>query len=433
LDQILDALGYPCAEEIDKNCFQVHVRFQHLLDQHINAVRTYQNRAVRLNRKSKGKGWSKARLEAEAHRLRVPQFLEQAKSSQDRLFELRPEIYVGRVPSMEKVFNLLRSHKLTPGSAITPSDTNAMTVPAILEAPAGRFGSYITFWYDALIEKLGEKVVEAGFADKLSDARAEYLEVSAASCLDRLGGKVWTSLCETPTGQFEHDIVAISGRNLFLIECKSARFQEVFRDPLRAYARLLSSFRSDNGPQGGYEQALRLLRKIRSGAPVPLYDLKGNHVETLSASDIDTESIIIVTLDNFGPLGVDPSMLLRRHSDEPWPLVMHLHNLESLVMAWIHKGWSWIDLARYVSERQLIAGRMRGLEELDVAGLFVAEGSLRRFIEADADLIQLGPDAADPFQRIHEELCGRPTTQPAKPFKLYDIHDANAVRKLFEA
>ena len=103
--------------------------------------------------------------------------------------------------------------------------------------------------------------------------RARTLQEQTVSFMGQLLGgsaRIYQNLFETPDNQNEHDIVILGDDICLFVEVKSSPPGEPFRDPEKAYTRLLRDFRSDTGIQKAYDQATRLLQSVRSKSVVTL-------------------------------------------------------------------------------------------------------------------------------------------------------------------
>lgn len=423
LDRQLRELGFGSAQQVDRWSQAVHQTFQVQADAYSEALRIWQAAQVQLHQRCRGRGLSKKQVGRLPEKRSLDSAYSRLHEAWGKFLHLPEKLFDG--PIERNCLELLLENNLA-DERITPSDTQVGKVPAVFRVHDRYYGSYILTWYDTLYERLLSRLIDAGQGEAVSDAKATYLENQTEVALTELGGRVYRSYAEHPDSTFEHDFVLVCGRRLILVECKSAPLGEVFRDPVKGYVRLLRNFGGPKGPKGGYEQAMRIVNTLESEGICTLYGGSGEILE-LRREDFDSIGIIVVTLDNYGYLSVDPSMILRMDSDKPHPVVMHLHNLESLVMAWRSKGWGCKELAVYVDERQKLAGKMRASEELEVAAVFLQAGTLQALIEKEVDLIFLGPEATDYIQAIHDRQTGRTNTTKERPF---EFHEPEKIRSI---
>ena len=163
--------------------------------------------------------------------------------------------------------------------------------------------------------------------DKMLEKQCEDLIRGFAGPTD----KIFPSICELKTGQYEHDLLWVHGRTVVIFEAKASHRKEPFRDPEKAYVRIKHDFDSEKGIQKGYDQALRLKEYILSKDEAYLYNLDGTVACTVSRKNIDKIFIIVITADNYGMIALNLSLLLTKPTTETYPLCCNLHDLETII------------------------------------------------------------------------------------------------------
>ena len=223
---------------------------------------------------------------------------------------------------------------------------------------------------------------------------------------------IWSEVYETPDSQYEHDVVVVDDGLYLLIEAKAAPPIEPFRDPDKAFVRLRDAFRADKGIQKAYEQGDRIVRKLKAGNVVPLYDARGHEVGRLSPDQSKLLIGICVTRDNFGALATNLALLLEKDAADSYPWVVNIIDLANLAEAWAYFGWGPAEFRKYLEQRILLHGKVFSDDELDYAGYFMRHGSFDSAIKAPADLLQLNPDYSSLFDELyrHLHLGGPPVT-----------------------
>jgi hypothetical protein len=229
------------------------------------------------------------------------------------------------------------------------------------------------------------------------------------------GAEVWRAAYEQPDAQFEHDLVVLAGRTLFVIEAKAAPLDPVFRDPERAVVRLRRQFRAEEGIQSGVDQAERIRRRLVDQKEImSLYERHGSLLREIRPSDVDEVLCVCVTADDYGVLATELS-LLERGEGQPYPWVVNAHDLETFLKALRKRQWSLDRLVQFLLERRRLHGRVSTTDELEVAGVFIRHGTLQGLIEADADMVQLGSDMSSVFDEIFLEEHGGPPAMLDSP------------------
>jgi hypothetical protein len=186
-----------------------------------------------------------------------------------------------------------------------------------------------------------------------------------------------------------------------VVEAKAAPPTEPFRDPDKAFVRLLRSFRADTGIQSAFDQANRILKRLRSGERVELYDNKGQVALVLDPSAITAAYAVCFTRDNHGPIATNLNLLLEKAADEPFPWVVNPYDLEAV--AEILEYWS-IDpqfLLDYLKERLPLNGKAFTSDELDLFAFRLKHKTLDWIARAEADLFVVDPHYADLFDEVY--------------------------------
>src|SRR5262245_27066514 len=111
--------------------------------------------------------------------------------------------------------------------------------------------------FSAILD-VGERLLFTGpERERFLRARDKALEAEVERHLLPLVGEaqVFRNAFETPSAQFEHDIVVVSERLCLLVEAKAGVVVEPFGDPDKAYLSWRHALRADEAIQHAYEQA----------------------------------------------------------------------------------------------------------------------------------------------------------------------------------
>lgn len=212
------------------------------------------------------------------------------------------------------------------------------------------------------------------------ERRADYLEKRANSLIASMFPNSTISLntyFETPKQQFEHDGLILAGGALLPIEEKSSEMTTPSRNPERYFDRLKQHFKSDRGIQHGYNQANRIIDLVTSSkTTVPFYDENGKVIAEIAPGSVTETFPIVVTLESFGMLATDLTLMLNVPAGKNYPWVVNLFDLETLVDGFLRKGLTGDDFLRYLRQRQEIQGHVLTDDELNLAGQFIVEKSL---------------------------------------------------------
>lgn len=274
--------------------------------------------------------------------------------------------------------------------------------------------------YAAVLE-VGEQQLlnspqKAAFLKKRDKALELEIEVKLRSFFGN-SATFFAGVYETPDLHYEHDLIILWSRRLFIIEAKASPPTEPFRDPDKAFVRIKRAFQSDAGIQKAFEQANRIRKQIALGNAVDLYDARHTLVTRIEPEDVDQVYLICVTRDDFGALSVDLSLLLEKEAEDPYPWAVNTLDLEVILDAWSYFNWGPEKLCEYLDSRIKLHGKIFTTDELDVAGCFIRHGSLRHLLTTDAHRIILDPTYSDVFDKIYLTRHGGEEVkyEPVKP------------------
>lgn len=284
--------------------------------------------------------------------------------------------------------------------------------------------------YSAILD-VGERILSNGpDRERFFRSRDKSLEAEVEPHLLTLVGEaqVFRSAFETPDSQFEHDLIVLAENLCLLVEAKASPLDEPFRDPDKALVRLERAFDAETGIQRGYDQALRLWRRLSRGEDVTLYDQSGVVIGVMPASSSRPCYCVCVTRDSYGPLATDLSLLLKKDADAPYPWVLNVLDLEAIAEMWSYRGWGANNLDEYLRDRTRLHEKAVSTDELDYVGFFIRHGGLRAAIDAPGDKLFLDSSYSDIFDALYHHLrygSAMPDLTPKAPF----MADAREVLK----
>jgi hypothetical protein len=283
---------------------------------------------------------------------------------------------------------------------------------AFCHAANGLFSSILLAAEDALAR--GE--LKARFL-RARDKALEREVAKHARALLGQGATIWEHVYETPDGHFEHDVVAVDGNLCLIFEAKASARNEPLRDPAKAYVRLRDAFRSGTGIQKAYEQGSRIVKRLKAGEFVTLYDSKGREVGQLRPDISDFAACVCVTRDDFGPLATNLALLLDKHQGDDYPWAVSSIDLSTLAEAWGYFNWGSRELRNYLKQRLHLHGRVYSAYELDYAGAFIVHGRMPN-PPREGMIMQLEVGYSDVFDDIYRAIYyGAPAVRiaPKRP------------------
>jgi len=237
---------------------------------------------------------------------------------------------------------------------------------------------------------------DKGGAQKYYNRRGVVVPLNVAGTLSTLFGEVnvhenlYYPLSEDRGEWGEADILIRYGRVVLLCEVKGHEFNPSISDPVGP-GRMDRDFGT---VRKGYRQCERTRRYISGGAPAEFFDR--SHQKRLLVIDepIDEFLFLVVTANSFGCLAGNCSDLLQVE-EGILPVVMSEFELATF-LAHVESPETLVE---YLRQRVALHGFLKTSDKLEVAGVFVTQGSLSELIEMSksADILQLAPDTSFVF------------------------------------
>lgn len=249
------------------------------------------------------------------------------------------------------------------------------------------------------------------FADKYKKIKAEIVENQFLGYFKRIFGDqaiYHTNVCEEK-GTKEHDLLIEFHDYILIAEVKASKVREPFFNPQKAYTRITDHFHSDRGIGGAYAQALILKKFIERQNNVVLYENKNNKFQIQNISQ-KTILPLVLTLNQFGGLAVNTSLILEKDVDEPYPWVCNWHDFENIIeiLKYLYKGAQ--DFIDYLVWRIENHANVLSSDELDIIEGYFLDSQLKEHIkDSAAFFLPNGPSLID---KIYFEKHGIPYEYP---------------------
>lgn len=295
------------------------------------------------------------------------------------------------------------------------TDDNPVTSKPILTVDGDRLYFVLNnSYYKSIINNIDTFLSSGSGENSFLKARDRKLEEKTAELFRRLlpsNAELYESAFETDKAHFEHDLVIVHDDHLIIIEAKASPPREPLRDPSKAFIRIRDHFKSNAGIQKAYNQAHSLEKNLLTNGKVELYDKKGRKLASLDSDRFRKIYCICVTRDDFGAMATDLSLLLEKDERFAYPWAVNITDLEFMIDGFLHLGLGYEQFYKYLDQRQLLHGKVFGVDELEYAGAFLKYNGLDKFIEAPADFIPLDISESDIFDKIYfAELSGEKIT-----------------------
>jgi len=254
-----------------------------------------------------------------------------------------------------------------------------------------------------LLNNILEKSTEKEKFFKTRSIESENKTLSIFKVLFKDKADYFQNIFEEQDKQFEHDILIIFKKIIFIIEVKSGKKREPFRDPKKAFKRINDDFNGEKGIQKSFEQALHLKNKILNNKKTILYDERGNMITEILRDSIDEVCIICVTRESFGAIASNLSLLLTKPDEEKYPWCVNIFDLETIIDGFCFKNLKPENFIYYLKKRSELHEIIYATDELDIAGYFLCYGDFIDLESKNADRVFLSPTYCDIFDKIYYE------------------------------
>lgn len=254
------------------------------------------------------------------------------------------------------------------------------------------------------------------FADKYKKVKAETVEKMFQKLLLDIFGekaKYHTSVCEE-RGTKEHDILIEFNDYILIAEVKASKVREPFFNPEKGYKRVRDHFNSDSGIGGAYEQAIILKKFIEDKDDAILYENKNKKFVIQNAS---TKKIlpIVLTLNQFGGLAVNTSLILEKEDSQPYPWVCNWHDFENIIEILRYLNKEPDDFIDYIIWRIENHPNVLSSDELDVIEGYFVDSQVKE----ENGAIYFPPSGPSLIDKIYFEKHGIPYEYPTETSTVY--------------
>lgn len=233
------------------------------------------------------------------------------------------------------------------------------------------------------------------FSEKYKRTKANIVENLFVDGLkELLGGKAqfYTNVCEEP-GTKEHDILVEFGNYIIVAEVKASKVREPFFNPEKAFVRIRDHFYSDSGIGGAYKQAIHLKKLLEKGDTITLYENKS----PFSMHNLLKKTIlpVVFTLNQFGGIAVNTSLLIEPEDGQPYPWVCNLHDLQNVAEINRYLKKTPQDFIDYIIWRNLHHCGILSSDELDVIEGYYLEPRIKNAKDENIFFLPNGPSLID--------------------------------------
>ena len=234
-----------------------------------------------------------------------------------------------------------------------------------------------------------------------SKLRAKYLEAKTADCFRTFFDSsvdIYTNYYINEESQ-EKDLLIIKGNSAYIIECKSDKMIEAFRNTEKSYFRIRRDFKTSI--QKVYDQAVPVFKAITEYENIDICDKNGNIKKIIDCNHISRTYILLVTQERYGLYQNDLSLLLEKQEDKPFPYSISIDDLETLLLTLHRMPSAQYKLNEYLILREKMNGKIYTDDELDIASEFIIDKpNLVQHLNKE-DMITFSPHCCDFFDDLY--------------------------------
>lgn len=230
------------------------------------------------------------------------------------------------------------------------------------------------FLIEAFYNRINSRLSELR-REKYIQFKNKMLEGKTSEIFEKFFGeeaKIFTSFYFDEVTKSEQDLAVLYKGNLLIVEVKDFKFRAPLRNPMKAFDRIKSDFKS--GIQKAYQQCKRLEDKIETGVDFKIFDKKTNkELFTIRPSKLKNYYSIIVTQHKYGAIQTNLESLLKKETDTLYPWSVCIDDLEifTLGLKKIKKGLGKSLFLDYLEYREYFHERLICSDELELCGYFI--------------------------------------------------------------
>lgn len=217
------------------------------------------------------------------------------------------------------------------------------------------------------------------FSKKYWKTKADIVEQEFLKCFKSVfheDARYHMAVCEKP-GTQEHDILIEFKNYILIAEVKASKVREPFFNPEKAYIRIKDHFFSESGIGYAYNQACILKKKIETETDTVLYE---DMRKPFELHDIQSKKIIpiVLTLNQFGGIAINTSLLLTPEEGQSYPWVCNLHDFQNLIEILNYLKKTEDDFVEYVEWRSIKHKDIIASDELDIAEQYFTISKMKK-------------------------------------------------------
>ena len=200
---------------------------------------------------------------------------------------------------------------------------------------------------------------------------------------------------------YEQDLLIIHKGSVLIIETKASKLREPLRDVDKAIKRLEADFK--DSIQYGFEQCKRVEDYFFDKSLFDIKDKKGRFLYKVNPNRIHNIYSIVVTLERFGSLQTDLSLMLNKENDVDYPWSVYVDDLEIFLLALkYHNNNPTARFLDFLKLRREIHGHIYSIDELDICATYIeSPKKFKRYSDNKEDFLTFSPYKQGDFDKLY--------------------------------
>ncbi len=200
---------------------------------------------------------------------------------------------------------------------------------------------------------------------------------------------------------YEQDLLIIFKDTVLIVETKASKLREPFRNVDKAIIRLKDDFK--DSIQYGFEQCKRVEDYFFDDNLIDINDEKGNILYTIDPKNIQNIYSIVVTLERFGCLQTDLSLMLKKENDIDYPWSIYIDDLEIFLLSLKQNIKNPVgQFLNFLKLRREMHGRIFAVDELDVCATYIQNPlKFKSYSEATDTFLRFSPYEQGDFDKLY--------------------------------
>ncbi len=244
---------------------------------------------------------------------------------------------------------------------------------------------------------------DQNYSDKLRERRGKYLENKVKDVFQYFfsnQGAFFYTKYYVVEGS-EQDLLILFKGTAVIVEAKAAKLGEPFRNIEKAIKRLKRDFKKI--VQDGFDQCERVEDFFFGDNSFDIKDKQGRVLYTVNPKKIRNVYSIVVSLDRFGSLQTDLSLMLQKKDNVDYPWSVYIDDLEIFLSALKRNIRNPVNhFLNFLQLRREMHGHIYVVDELDICATYLrSPPGFKEYAEVTDKLFRFSPYEQNYFDDLY--------------------------------